>query len=163
MKVTSRHDIEAPVAFVFQTLTDFDGWERSAMRRGSDVVRTDKMTAVGVGLAWLVRFRFRGKDRRLAITLTGIDAPSRVSFAMTGGLFDTTSIIDLMELGANRTRLVMVGEARPKTLGARLVLQSLRLARGRVQRKVDRRVATIAEEIATRYRATRRQVNMGVR
>ncbi len=163
MKVTSRHDIDAPAAFVFETLTDFDSWERSAMRRGADVVRTDRMTAVAAGLAWLVRFRFRGKERKLAVRLASIDAPARIGFAMEGALFDATSVIDLMELGPNRTRLVMVGEAKPKTLGARLMLQSLRLARARVQRQVDRRVAAIADEITDRYRATRRPVGMGVR
>jgi uncharacterized protein YndB with AHSA1/START domain len=163
MKVTSRHDIDAPVDFVFQTLTDFDAWERSAMRRGADVTRTDKLTTVAAGLAWLVRFRFRGRDRKLAIRLTGIDTPHRVAFAMEGALFDATSIVDLLELGPKRTRLVMVGEAKPKTLAARLMLQSLRLARGRVQRRVDRRVLAIAEDVADRYRATRRPVSMGVR
>jgi hypothetical protein len=163
MKVTSRHDIEVPIAFVFETLTDFNSWERSAMRRGADVVRTDNMTTVTAGLAWLLRFRFRGKDRKLAVRLTGIDAPARVSFAMDGALFDATSVIDLMELGPNRTRLVMVGEAKPKTLGARLMLQSLRLARNRVQRHVDRRVTTIADEVIDRYRTSRRPVGMGGR
>jgi hypothetical protein len=163
MKVTSRHDIEAPVGFVFQTLTDFDSWERSAMRRGAEVVRTDKMTTIAPGLSWLVRFRFRGKDRKLTIRLTGIDPAARAAFALEGGLFNATSIVDLMELGQNRTRLVMVGEAKPKTLGARLILQSLRLARGRVQRNLDRRVAAVAEEIAVRFRATRRPVGMGLR
>jgi hypothetical protein len=43
------------------------------------------------------------------------------------------------------------------------MLQSLRLARGRVQRRVDHRVSAIADEIANRYRATRRPVGMGVR
>ncbi len=163
MKVTSRHDIDAPVDFVFQTLTDFDSWERSAMRRGAEVVRTDKLTSVAPGLSWLVRFRFRSKDRKLTVRLTGMDPGARAAFAVEGMLFDATSIIDLMELGQNRTRFVMVGEAKPKTLGARLILQSLRLARGRVQRKIDRRVAAIAEEIAVRFRATRRPVGMGLR
>ncbi len=163
MKVTTRHDIEAPVDFVFKTLTDFDSWERSAMRRGADVVRTDKLTAVAPGLSWLVRFRYRGKDRKLAIRLTAIDPGARAAFAIDGGLFEGTSIVDLLELGVNRTRLVMVGEAKPKTLGARLILQSLRLARGRVQRTMDRRVAAIGEEVTQRFRATQRPVSRGVR
>jgi Polyketide cyclase / dehydrase and lipid transport len=163
MKVTSRHDIDAPVDFVFRTLVDFDAWERSAMRRGADVVRTDKMTTVAPGLSWLVRFRFRGKERKLAIRLTGIDPGARAAFAVEGGLFEATSIVDLMELGPNRTRFVMVGEAKPKSLGARLILQSLRLARARVQRNLDRRVMTISEEIGNRYRATHRPAAMGLR
>ncbi len=163
MKVTTRHDIEAPVSFVFQALTDFDYWERSAMRRGADVARTDKMTTLGAGLAWLVRFRFRGKDRKINIRLTGIDAPARVTFAADGQVFDASCIIDLMELGAKRTRIVVVSEAKPKTLAARLIMQSLRLARARVQRKVDKRVAAITAEIESRFRAPHRPQGMGLR
>lgn len=163
MKVASRHDIEAPPAFVFDTLIDFDSWERSAMRRGAEVTRTDKLTTIGVGLSWLVRFRFRGKDRKLAVKLTSLDSPVRLSFAITGGLFDATSIIDLMELGAKRTRLVVVSEAKPKSLAARLILQSLRLARARVQRRVDGRIGAITQEIEHRYRQQNRPRSMGLR
>lgn len=162
MKIASRHDIEAPPAFVFQTLTDFDSWERSAMRRGADVTRTDKLTTAGVGLAWLVQFRFRAKDRKLAVRLTGLDAPSRMAFALTGNLFDATCIVDLMELGAKRTRMVVVSEARPRTLAARLMLQTLRLARARVQRRVDGRFATVAQEIEDRYRQQARPRSLGL-
>ncbi|MFM2391763.1 MAG: hypothetical protein RLZZ437_3318 [Pseudomonadota bacterium] len=163
MKIASRHDIEAPPDFVFQTLTDFDSWERSAMRRGADVTRTDKLTALGPGLSWLVRFRFRGKDRKLSVKLTGLDAPTRLSFALSGGLFDATNIVDLMELGATRTRMVVVSEAKPKTLAARLILQSLRLARNRVQRRVDKRIGMIGTEIEERYRMQKKPLSMSVR
>jgi uncharacterized protein YndB with AHSA1/START domain len=163
MKIASRHDIEAPPAFVFQTLVDFDSWERSAMRRGAEVTRTDKLTTLGPGLAWLVRFRFRGRDRKLSVKLTGLDAPSRLSFGMSGVLFDATSIVDLMELGAKRTRMVVVSEAKPKTLAARLVLQSLRLARTRVQRRLDSRIGVIGQEIEERYRLQSQPRSMALR
>jgi hypothetical protein len=162
MKIASRHDIEAPPDFVFQTLTDFDSWERSAMRRGAEVSRGDKLQTAGVGLTWLVRFRFRGKDRKLSVKLTGLDAPSRLGFILNGTLFDATCSVDLMELGAKRTRMVVVSEAKPKTLAARLILQSLRLARARVQRRVEGRVGAVAHEIEERYRLQARPRKMGL-
>ena len=67
-----------------------------------------------------------------------------------------------MELGAKRTRMVVVSEAKPKTLAARLILQSLRLARARVQRRVDGRIGAIAQEIEDRYRAQTRPAKMGL-
>jgi hypothetical protein len=162
MKITSRHDIEAPATFVFETLADFDSWERSAMRRGADVMRTDKLTTVAPGLAWMLRFRFRGKDRKLNLRLNGIDAPSRMSFVIGSPLFDATAIIDLMELGAKRTRIVVVSDAQANTLAARLILQSLKLARSRVQRKVDGRIGAVAQEIEDRYRAKMQQRGLGL-
>jgi hypothetical protein len=163
MKIASRHDIEAPADFVFQTLADFDSWERSAMRRGADVVRSEKTASQGVGLSWTVRFRFRGKDRKLMVKLTGLDAPSRMSFALEGAIFDATCVVDLMELGAKRTRMVVVSEAKPRTLAGRLILQSMRLARARVQRRVDGRIAAVAQEIEDRYRQQTRPRASGAR
>jgi carbon monoxide dehydrogenase subunit G len=158
MKITSRQDIEAPVAFVYNALKDFDYWERAAMRRGADVTRTDMLATAGPGLAWAVRFPFRGKDRKLTLNLTALDPGGQLGFAGTGGSFDGMATVDLMELGAKRTRLVMVGEAKPRTLAARLVLQSLKLARGRMQGRIDKRVAAIAMDIEERFRASNRQM-----
>ena len=49
MKLSSRQDIEAPVAFVFDALNDFQAWERAALRRGAEVARTDKMNVTAQG------------------------------------------------------------------------------------------------------------------
>lgn len=158
MKITSRQDIEAPVAFVYDALKDFDYWERAAMRRGADVTRTDKLASAGPGLAWAIRFPFRGKDRKLGLQLVTLDTGGQLGFAGTGGNFDGTAMVDLMELGAKRTRMTVVGEAKPRSLAARLVLQSLKLARGRVQGRMDKRIAAIAMEIEERFRASTRQM-----
>ena len=132
------------------------------MRRGAEVSRTDKAQKAGVGLAWQVRFRFRAKDRKLGVKLTGLDAPSRLSFALTATLFDAICSVDLMELGAKRTRMVVVSEAKPKTLAARLIMQTMRLARARVQRRVDGRIRAVAQEIEERYRLQNRPRKMGL-
>jgi carbon monoxide dehydrogenase subunit G len=155
MKITSRRDIEAPISFVNDALTDFDYWERAAMRRGADVTRVDDRKA---SLAWLVRFPFRGKDRKLDLQVVVPETPGQLAFAGSGGNFDGTATVDLLELGSKRTRLTMVAEAKPRSLAARLVLQSLRLAKGRVQARVDKRVAAITTEIEERFRASTRQM-----
>jgi carbon monoxide dehydrogenase subunit G len=158
MKITSRQDIEAPVAFVYDALKDFDYWERAAMRRGADVTRTNALQTIGPGLAWAIRFPLRGKDRKVSLRLVSLDAQSKLEFAGQGGNYTGTAVVDLLELGAKRTRLSMVAEIKPVGLAARLVLQSLKLARGRMQGRVDKRTAAIAAEIEERFRAATRQM-----
>lgn len=152
MKLTSRQDIEAPAAFVFAALKDFEAWERAALRRGADVARTDKLRDVVPGLSWLVKFGYRGKERRLSLRLTNLEQPTTIGFSGNGASLDGLAGFDLMELAARRTRLSVTLDLKPRTIGARLVLQSLRLAKTRLNRRFADRVAQVCTEIESRYR-----------
>ena len=152
MKLTSRQDIEAPAAFVFAALKDFDAWERSALRRGAEVVRTDKLPSVMPGLSWLIKFAYRGKQRKLALRLTSLEQPTLIGFSGTGTSFDGVAGIDLMELAARRTRMSVTLDIRPKSIAARVILQSMRLANARLNRRFSDRVGQFCSEIETRYR-----------
>lgn len=156
MKLTSRQDIEAPVAFVFEALKDFEGWERAAMRRGADVARTDKLRDVMPGLSWLVKFAYRGKERKLALRLTHLEPPTLLGFSGTGTSLDGLAGIDLLELASRRTRVSVTLDVRPKTIAARVILQSLRLAKARLNRRFTDRVGQYCHEIEARYRKSGR-------
>jgi hypothetical protein len=156
MKLTSRQDIEAPIAFVFAALKDFDAWERAALRRGADVSRTDRLSGLAPGNSWLVKFAYRGKERKMDLRLVALDDPSAISFSGAGGSLKGDADIDLMPLAAQRTRLSVVLDLKPQSIAARVILQSFRLARARVDRRFGDRVSQFCAEIETRYRQTAR-------
>ncbi len=58
--------------------------------------------------------------------------------------------VELLELGAKRTRMHSSIDITPRSLTARLFLQSLRLARTKLDRKFDQRIA----QLAARHRAS---------
>lgn len=155
MRFTTKQDIEAPVAFVFKTLSDFDTWERAAMRRGAEVERTDKLTQPAAGMSWKSRFSYRGRPRLLDLQLVTMDAPTQLAFAGQSQAVEGTASVDMMEMSSRRTRIHVVTEVTPRTLAARLFLQSLRLARARVDRKFEQRVAQLAADIEHRFRGAR--------
>lgn len=157
MQLSSRTDIEAPIEFVYSALTDFEGWERAAMRRGADVSRTDKMRVPGPGMSWSIRFRFRGKDRQLAIKLLSWEPDAKLSFSGIGKLIEGAMSMDLVSLAPKRTRLVVSIEVKPLTIGARLFLQSMKLAKGRIQNKLNKRLGQLAADIEVRYVTTKRK------
>lgn len=166
MKLNARQDIDAAPAAVFRALADFDHWERAALRRGVDVQRTDPgadTAALPVsapraepppwpvaGMAWRIGFSWRGRPRRLAFDLAAIDVPHALRFAGASAAAEGTLAIDVVALGARRTRLSMSLEVKPRTLAARLFIQSLRLARGRVATRFDNAVAFVAANITDR-------------
>ena len=61
MHFSSQQDVAVPIAQVFDTLTQFDIYERAAMRRGADVVRKDTLGEAAAGAHWQARFMLRGK------------------------------------------------------------------------------------------------------
>lgn len=152
MKLTAKYDIEAPVDFVFAQLSDFDGWERSAMRRGADVSRTDKLRHIGPGMTWATAFRYRGKDRTATIRLDALTPTSAMALTGMASVAQAVATIDLLDLAAKRTRVEVRLDIKPLTLAAKIYVQSLRLARARVERAFAQRVAQLAVEIEERFR-----------
>ena len=153
MKLTTRQDIEAPLDFVYARLTDFDQFERMAMRRGAEVERTDRLRTPGVGMAWRIRFAFRGRARTMLIRFADAEPGSHLGWAFDSPSLEGTVRVDLVALSPRRTRMTLVSDIRPKTLAARLVLQSMRLAKGRVQRKFDVAAGKLANMIEEQSRA----------
>lgn len=155
MKLATKKDIEAPIAKVWAALSDYEAWERSAMRRGVDVERTDKLTKPGPGMSWIARFAYRARTRKADMRLTEMTGPGLLAFTLASDAVDVAAKVELIEMSARRTRMHLTSEVKPRSLGARLFLQSLRLARAKVDRKFDAKVGQLALELETRAKAAK--------
>ena len=151
MRFTTREDIEVPIAEVFAALTDFDRFEREALRRGAAVDRGGDVASPGPGRHWVLRFRHRGRVRELS---TGIDAwdPPR-AFSTWGriGAFEGRIVLDLTALSPRRTRLRVDLEVKPRSLTARLMLQSLKLAKASLSGRFRARFHGFARQLEQRH------------
>lgn len=155
MKFTSKEDIEAPIDAVFRAVSNFSTIERSALRRGARVQRVDRKTRADTLIAWDVGFTFRGKKRDMLVELTKLEAPNHMLVqSLSGGLEGEVSV-DLVALSKNRTRMAIDLEVRPKSLSARLMVQSLRLAKTKLSRRFNFKVADFAADIEDRYKEGR--------
>jgi hypothetical protein len=156
MKFSARHDIDAPAAFAFAAFADFEGWERAGMRRGAEVVRIQSPLGTGIdtaGAMWQVKFLFRGKKRTIDIRLQDISAPHRLEFLAQSPAMEATLTVEIAQMSALRARIHVVSDVTPRTLTAKLFIQSLRLARAKADRKYALRIADIAADITARYQA----------
>ncbi len=154
MKLTAKEDIEAPLDFVFRAFADVEYWERAALRRGADVQRIGKSQSVAVGMGWNVGFEYRNKLRKLDVRLDELDRPIRMAFSGRAKSLEGLVDLEFLELGARRTRVTFTTELKPRTLTARLFLQSLKLAKARVTRRYDLRVGQLCNDIEDRYRVS---------
>lgn len=152
MKFSTREDIEAPIEFVFGRVTDFNGFERQALRRGADIQRIDTGQAPTQGSAWQVAFKFRGKDRKMKATIAKMEPPTTLRIDTAANSITGESSIELVALSRSRTRISVVMELSPRNLSARLLLQSLKLAKNNLNRKFKMRVNDFAEDVEATYR-----------
>jgi len=156
MRLTAKQDVEAPADFVFQNLTDFENWERAAMRRGADVQRSSSPAKPGRGTSWQTEFAYRGKARKVTLTVERLEAPALLVIKAVSAPADVMTRIEVSELAGKRTRIEAVLEINAKTLAARLFVQSLRLARLRVERRLNQSIGQLAADIEDRYRRSLR-------
>ena len=152
MKFTTREDVEAPIEAVFAMVSDFEGFERAALRRGAEVRRTDSCRQKGVGYQWDTAFDMRGRRREVSISLTQYDPVNGMAFEFTAQGLGGDFGLELVPLSRSRTRLSMSMELKPKTLSARLLVQSLKLARNNLSKRMNIRMAKFAQELEDRYK-----------
>lgn len=152
MKFVAHEDVEAPIEFVFEQVTDFPVLERSALRRGAEVQRVDTLDEKVPGMAWDIAFTLRGKRREVQLELTELDRPTNVVLASRSPNMGGQMVLDLVALSRSRTRISLEIEMVPKTLASRLLVQSMKLARSNLTRRFKRRVADYAKDLEDRYK-----------
>lgn len=152
MKFSTREDIEAPIEYVFSRITDFQGFERQALRRGADVQRVDAAPVPVEGSNWDVSFKYRGKDRKLKAVITRLNTPTELQIDTSANGLDGVTAVELVALSRTRTRVAVTLEMAPKSLSARLLLQSLKLAKSNLTRRFKMRITEFAEDTEDSYR-----------
>ncbi|MEO0487463.1 MAG: SRPBCC family protein [Pseudomonadota bacterium] len=147
MKISTRTDVDVRIELVYAAVTDFDRWERRAMRRGADVVRTDPPEGPGLGSAWDSKFIFRGRRRALKAIVSQFEGPEHLSIDSKIGGIDASFHVQLMALSQRRTRMSVSTELVPTNLSSRLLVQSMKLAKASLSRRFTGAIDDFAREL----------------
>ena len=123
------------------------------MRRGAEVRRMDDMTKPGVGMKWAASFKMRGKKRDLEMEMIRFERPNEICLLSSTSGIDGTGQIELLALSRNRTRVSVLFELKPTNLSARLLVQSLKLAKNSLTKRYKLRVAEYARSIKDRHQS----------
>ena len=155
MRLVHTMDIGAPADFVFAQITDFDGLSRQAMRKGAQVERLDQPGPVDVGMTWKARFNYRGRDREMTSVVTEFDRPAGFVVTSQVGGIDSVLVVELVALSPGQTRVAMAVEMAATTMTARLLLQSLKLARATLAQRLADRMTRFGKDVETTYGTAR--------
>ncbi|MEP2533734.1 SRPBCC family protein [Shimia sp.] len=151
MEFTSREDIDVPIEQAFEMISDFEQFERAALRRGAEVSRMDDLSRPGVGARWDVGFTFRGKARAMQLEVTNFERPNEIQLKAVAQGINADIKFELVALSRSRTRLNVWSGLKANTLSARLLVQSLKLARGTLTNRLDKRITALGRDMEDRY------------
>lgn len=146
----TKEDINAPLEQVFPFLADFAAFERSALRRGAEVKRSDSLRQPGPGMMWDIKAGLRGKMREFHLEMVSFDPPNAMRFHTKTPGVDGVMDIELIALSRKSTRLSIRLEMTPGNLTGRLLLQSLKLTRGTIANRVNGRLFEFARGLEDR-------------
>ncbi len=150
MKLSTQQDIDAPIEKVFAAVSDFEKFEKTLLKRGAKVERLDELPNPAPGMAWDINFAFRGRQREAKATIEELAVPDTVkATAISSGIHGYLDV-ELRSLSQGKTRMKIGVDMRPKTLPARVLVQSLKLAQGTLKSRFKDRVANFAKDIENR-------------
>ena len=140
MKFSTEQIVAAPRDALFSALTDFSRFERDAIKSGAEVHRTDTLTRPGEGMGWRARFDARGRTRELIAELDRMRIPGELIFAGKMSGMEGELAFTLTPIGPEKTRLEAELTLQARSITAKVLLQSLKLARGSVAQGFRQRV-----------------------
>lgn len=158
MKLKAKKDIEAALADTFAVLSDFEAFERAALRQGAEIERIGKAPSASfeIGDQWNVRFDFRGRRREVRSRLARYEPPHAYAFEGESPNFLLALQVGLIQLSRNYTRVTVECEIRPRSFSGRLLLQTLKLARARIDARFALRIDQLGTLAQRRLRDGRR-------
>jgi len=151
MKLTAKADIAAPIDQAFEGLCDPDRLEQTVRGQGG-IIRRNPIGPVEKGTQWDARIAFRGAPREVSFIVTSLEAPTLMRFRGNGAAFDIAVDVELAVVDAITTRLTVTTQGAPKTLPARIMMQSLKLAHGQILARYRARIAEYVAETEAEIR-----------
>ncbi|MDB2551330.1 hypothetical protein N9X71_01935 [Paracoccus sp. (in: a-proteobacteria)] len=140
MKFSTRIDTDSAASDLFDTVGNFDRIERMLTRRGAVITRIDPAQEPGTGVGWMIGFDWRGQPRQLRLEVTRYDRPERMSMVGQSDTFDVAIDATVVALGRARSRLIFETGLRPRSMRARLMVQTAKLGKGQLDQRYARRI-----------------------
>lgn len=156
MKFKVSEDVDAPIDLVWHRITDFAAIEAEAKGRGADLSRVGNWKTAAEGVEWRGSVKLRGRLRPVTSRIAIMSPPDLARVDTQVGGMAAEYEVSLMALRPDMTRVTVTLDLSANTLSARLALQTLKLARGRVMARLQGLIArqgNLAEDDYRRARA----------
>lgn len=148
----TREELDVPRDFAFSRFADFTRYEDAARSYGADIRRVNGFARIAEGVSWRGSVVVRGKTRGVEATVTRLQRPEHARMDTSVGGMAVGVDLFFEEIGPDRTLVRVCAQLKATTLAARLILQTVKLARKKIQDKIDSRVVALANQYEAEYR-----------
>jgi hypothetical protein len=152
MKFKVSEDVDAPRDMVWKKFTDFSGFEEDARGRGATLTRVGNWAEPSEGVEWRGEVTIRGKARAISSKVTRLVPQDLCVVESRIGGMDCYYEMNFVALSKDVTRVALVLDLSANTLTARLLLQTLKLARGKVLQRLQGMIARQGNAVEAAYR-----------
>jgi carbon monoxide dehydrogenase subunit G len=150
MELAATEEIFLPRARAWIALSDFAAFEALLAERDVGLSRVAEGDSSGLGTRWHGAATIESVRWPFAAEVTEIQAPSALRLEMASGGIEGALAVELHEAGAERSRADVRLALGARGVRARLVLQPLKLAQGRLEARFGRAVASFARRLEAR-------------
>jgi uncharacterized protein YndB with AHSA1/START domain len=151
MELVTTYELNAPVDYIFARITDHADFEALLMGYGANIERLDELDALGAGMKWAIDGSFRGKERSVEVELTEITPNEYIAYQSVSKDVNANVAMELERLSGVRTRFSINLAPKANTISARLILQSAKLARKSLEKRINNRFADFCTRLEEDY------------
>jgi uncharacterized membrane protein len=153
LKFKVSDDVEAPVERVWAGFTDFAAIESDIRAREADLVRVGDWKEAALGVAWRGSVPVRGKIRPIDARIAAFTPGERMMVESKVGGMSCSYEVTFAALSEQMTRVSVTLELKASTLSARLLLQTLKIARRKVIQRLEGAIVRQGQAVESDWRA----------
>ncbi len=150
MQFKHKQIIDTPVDYAFTRASDFARFEKQSSDKGFGFKRHGH-AKIEIGTQWNITLPFRGRRRKFMAELCEFIPPRVISYKSTSMKYQAALSLTFTPISAQKCRMDMLMVAQARSLGARMLFGSIRLARRRINKRLRREMQEMADRLANDY------------
>lgn len=152
MQFKHTEEIDAPAEYVFARITNFKKFESHKGPEGFHFKRQGRLP-VHIGTRWDISVPVRGRNRRFSAELSEYIPPRTLSYKSASLKYEGVMSLTVRPVSETSCRLDMQLVAKSRSFSTSLIFNSIRLARRRINRRVNMQMKKFAKRMASEYKA----------
>ena len=153
MELSYQNKINVPQAFAYERATDFGLFEAEGFGKLSKFEPRSEIRAPEIGARWRTSAEFQGRPRNFSLQLLELEEPGKLVLGNKSEKYDIEARFHFNELGEEETEFNFHLVAKAQSITAKLILQTIQLARARIEISMRADFDNMGERMEAAYTA----------